>query len=167
MTTGVLELAAWPAPDRAYGEEAKELRRILTEFTETPDVTETFGNRLRTLNAAFRDAAVEDWDGRGATPVDQETYHVARSFLNALPVTVPDPSISIDPDGEASFTWVRRRGATFSVSVGRDGTLSFAGIYGSKSNYGTESFIEEIPASVRGNLARLFPQGTTETVGNP
>jgi len=161
--TATLELAAWPAPDRAVGEEAKELRRMFAAVSDKLDATEAFGNRLRALDAAFWDAAVNDWDGQGAPAADRETYAVARAFLRALPMTVPEPSISIDPDGEASFTWARRRGAMFSVSIGRDATLSFAGVYDSKSNYGTESFIDEIPKTIRDNLARVFPEGTAQT----
>ena len=166
MTAPALDLSTWYRPDSAYGDEAKSLRRMFDQVTYELDATETFGQPLRALDSAFADASTDDWDGQGATAADFETYRVARAFLRALPVTVPSPSISIDPDGEASFTWAQRRDMMFSVSVGRDGTLSFAGLYGSKSNYGTEFFIEEIPKAIRDNLARLFPQGSTQAVGS-
>jgi hypothetical protein len=140
---------------------------MFAKVTDELNATETYGQPLRALNAAFSDAEMDDWDGQGAAAADQETYAVARAFLRALPVTIANPSISIDPDGEASFTWARKRDAMFSVSVARDGRLSYAGLYGSKTNYGTESFVDQIPKAIRDNLARLFPEGTAETAGSP
>ena len=166
MTAPALDLSIWNRPDSAYGDEAKSLRRMFDNVTDGLDATETFGQPFRALDSAFADASVEDWDGEGATAADRDTYILARAFLRKLPVTVPSPSISIDPDGEASFTWAERRDMMFSVSIGRDGTLSFAGLYGSKSNYGTESFVGQIPQTIRDNLARLFPQGAAETAGS-
>jgi len=55
MTTATLQLTAWPASDSAYGEEAQKLRRMFAKVTDELSATETYGQPLRALNAAFSD----------------------------------------------------------------------------------------------------------------
>lgn len=147
-----------PPAGRAVSSEAKVLRGLF-EVALDPRLSIVLGKRDRDLESACLEAAVENWDGYGAEPVDRAAYERARVFLRALPVTAPDPEISVDPDGEVSFTWQREPRKVFSISVGRSRLVSYAGVFGPNTTYGDEHFVDELPQVVKSNLARLFPAG--------
>lgn len=108
------------------------------------------------LADAASEAAIANWDGYGAKPVDPLAYRQAERFLAALPTTTPVPDVSVDPDGEVSISWNVEPGWIFSVSIGASGRLSYAGLFGTSKAYGTDWFITEIPQTVLGSIARLF-----------
>jgi hypothetical protein len=81
----------------------------------------------------------------GSAPVEPSTYAYASQFLQILPANALPPDISVDTDGELLFEWDRGPRQTFSVSVGRDGTLTFAGLLGYRKVHGTEHFREALP----------------------
>lgn len=141
--------------DIGQGGEAEKLRR-LEPFSEHSILLD---QRYLALTEAYLEALEDNWDGYGAIAPTKETYDVACSFLNYLPSSVPDPDVEIDPDGEVSFDWYIRPRMTFSVSVGPTGRLSYAGLYGRSTTYGTESIIEGLPAAILGNIGRLYSQG--------
>ena len=96
-----------------------------------------------------------DWDGYGAAPVAFETYRNAEQFVHALPNGMPQPQVSIDPDGEISFEWYAAPNRVFSVSVGPDNELAYAGLFGASRTYGTEVFFDEVPEVILQNIKRL------------
>jgi hypothetical protein len=120
----------------------------------------SFGRRAWDLDAAYSEASRRDWDGYGAEPISPGTYARAIEFLRSLPLTVDNPDIAADPDGEVSFTWTRGPRALFSASIGADGRLSYAGLYGESAIHGTEWFIGALPSILHASLARLFSART-------
>lgn len=108
------------------------------------------------LADAASEAAIPNWDGYGAKPVDPLAYREAERFLAALPTTTPVPDVSVDPDGEVSISWNTEPDWVFSVSIGATGRLSYAGLFGTSKAHGTEWFITEIPQTVLGCITRLF-----------
>lgn len=83
------------------------------------------------------------------TPVDQETVLAALGFAALLPRSLPSPEIASDPDGEVSFDWSGPAGKMFSVSVSRNGRISFAGRFGATSKiHGTEQLSEILPHEI-------------------
>lgn len=147
---------AWP--DRAVSSAAKELQEWVNNAIDT-EYSVAWGKRQWDLEAACSEASESNWDGYGAHRVDYLTYVTAKKFLEALPTTPIDPEIAVDPDGEVSITWRKAVGRVFSVSVGASGRLSYAGIWGSVNNHGTEYFFDQLPSSIKAGLARLFPAG--------
>lgn len=105
------------------------------------------------------DAALEarqpNWNGYGARPVQGAAYAKARTFIQALPTTVPKPDIGIDGDGEVSVDWLFGPELVFSVSVGPSGRLTFASVIGKRAIQGTEWFDAGIPAAVLDELTRV------------
>ena len=95
-------------PDPAMGRVAERVRKLFDSAIEKGR-SASFGKRHWDLESACSEAAEGNCDGYGAYPVNQATYDRAKEFLEALPLTLPDPDIGADPDGEVSFGW--RRGA--------------------------------------------------------
>lgn len=137
---------------------ASELRERLAEAL-APHSSATFGQRRWDLEAACSEASKPNWDGYGAEPVSLKTFRQAVRFLESIPLTIPNPEISVDPDGEVSFTWSRSPRQVFSVSIGEDGRLSYSGLHGDSTIYGTEWFHDALPDAVEAAMARVFPSG--------
>lgn len=158
MSTLVLNPTNTIWADNAVSVEAKEIGNRLRQTIDA-DPSVAWGKRRWDLNAACWEASEANWDGYGAGPVELATYEVAKKFLDVLPSTPADPDIAIDPDGEVSITWRKAPRQVFSVSIGGDGRISFAGIFGARDIYGTEYFVDQTPPAVVAVLARLFPTG--------
>ena len=100
-------------------------------------------------------AQVEDWDGEESARVEPSTYVYACQFLRLLPSTIPVPEIAADTDGEILFEWDLGRRRVFSVSIGRDGTLTYAALFGHTKTHGTEHFREALPPVISNCFERL------------
>lgn len=98
-------------------------------------------NLIDTLLDCFR----TDWDGYDAFAVSPQTYHNARRFLEALTGAWPQPSVAADPDGEIALEWCRGPRMRFSVSIGLDATISYAGMFGTSTVHGTVSVEDKAP----------------------
>jgi hypothetical protein len=144
--------------DRALSEEAQTLRELISaasEFSGSMAVGEPKRTVQEALDAAYAAAQIHNWDGEGSARVESSTYVYASQFIRLLPSTAPLPDITADTDGEILFEWDQGRRQIFSVSVGRDGTLTFAGLFGHTKTHGTEHLREALPVVISDCLARL------------
>src|SRR5689334_16528393 len=57
---------------------------------------------IRLSDAAVA-AAEPNWDGEGASPMQQSTLRYAARFLFSLPQGMPVPTVTVDRDGDAVF----------------------------------------------------------------
>lgn len=145
--------------DRALSEEARALRGLIdeaSEFLGSITVGEPKRTAQEALDAAYARAQVDDWDSERSARVEPSTYAYASQFLRHLPSTIPVPEISADRDGEILFEWDFGRRRVFSVSVGRDGTLTYAALIGYTKSHGTEHFSEALPLAISNCFARLI-----------
>ena len=149
---------SWLFGSRAYGEDAKLVKQQLCEIEreDRSEIGEKKREVLHALEDEFRRACSMNWDGYGALPADPFSYNYAGEFLRLLPSHVPNPEISVDPDGEISMEWDCGPRNVFSVSVGRDGTLTYAGLFGYNKAHGTEIYSGHIPANISTNLNRVL-----------
>src|SRR4030095_2307577 len=69
------------------------------------------------LLKTFEECRQPNWDGYEAQPVREETYRLAHRFLASLPLSIPVPSISAEPDGQITVEWHRSPQRTLSVSI--------------------------------------------------
>ena len=148
VATPITGFASVPWIDRGFSEEARLLRDWTVEVTKFSRsiVLEKPRRELQdALDAACVAAQEPNWDGMGSAPVEPSTYTYASQFLQIFPANALPPDISVDTDGELLFEWDRGPRQTFSVSVGRDGTLTFAGLLGYRKVHGTEHFREALP----------------------
>lgn len=111
----------------------------------------------RGLRGVVEQCSFPDWDGYGAEPVSKETARLAWNFLAALPLGMPAPAVSAEPDGHLTFEWYRSRRRTLSVSVSPDGELHYAALLGPNKAFGTEVFLGEIPKTILDWIERVHP----------
>jgi len=107
------------------------------------------------LEEVHQECLTSGWDGYQAEAVAPETYHLANEFLKALPLGIPVPSVSADPDGQIAFEWYVSPRKTVSVSISRDGDLHFSSLNGSSSVFGTETFYGKAPRNILEVIQRL------------
>jgi len=108
------------------------------------------------LSEALKNCSTDNWDGYGAKPLSMDSYIEALRFYLKLPLTHPYPEVSVDPDGEIAFDWFNGPNKVFSVSIGSNYLLSYAGIFESGKIHGSEYFGDELPQEILHNLKRVF-----------
>lgn len=167
MTVAALSFeSGFPVPpwtDRGLSEEAHTLRDLISsalEFRRSITLGEPKRAAAEALDAAYAAARVDDWDGMGSAAVEPSTYLYARQFLALLPSAAPMPEILVDRDGEMCFEWDFGPRRVFSVSVGRDGTLNYAGLFGYSTAHGVEHLREGLPLAISSNLERVTASST-------
>jgi hypothetical protein len=107
------------------------------------------------LDEVQQECSETGWDGYHAEPVSPETHFLAGEFLKALPLGIPVPAVSADPDGQITLEWYISPKKTVSVSISGDGDLHFSSLNGSSSIYGTESFYGKAPRNILEAIQRL------------
>ena len=115
------------------------------------------------LLKTFEECREPDWDGHGAQPVCEGTYHFAHQFLAALPVGGPSPSIGAEPDGHITVEWYRSPQRTLSVSVSPNGALYYAALLGKERICGTETFRARMPQVLSDLIARIEERKTANS----
>jgi hypothetical protein len=146
--------------DRGVSEEAKEIRAHLEHVREDLLESLSLGESYRDAVSALYDIAgqfsIPNWDGYGAVQASPMAVNQAFRLLRTLPSTLRTPELSVDPDGEISFEWYLEPRRVFSISVGPNGELSYAGLFGRSDAHGTEYFGDELPKAIMDNLSRLL-----------
>lgn len=105
--------------------------------------------RLQLLEPEIMALLASDAVNEGSEAVREETAQQALIFAMLLPKSLPLPEVAQDPDGEISFDWIGKSGKMFSVSVGPDGTISYAGWFSDKSKVdGVEQLSERCPREI-------------------
>ena len=107
------------------------------------------------LLETFEECRQPNWDGYGAQPVHEKTYHLAHQFLAALPLSTPLPSIGAEPDGHITVEWYRSPERTLSVSISPDANWHYAALLGSTKTCGTEPFTGAVPKVVADLIHRV------------
>ena len=110
---------------------------------------------LSELADVYEEASEGNWDGYDAAAIDPMSYFWARRFLMLMPVIGCDVEIACDPDGEVSVEWYHAPDRVFSVSIGRDGRLSYAGRFGRSTVSGTDFLEDDVPSGIHSCIARL------------
>lgn len=137
--------------DPALSPEAASVRNVLDQLAPEAG-PEMLGlerkNMLAHLREAFLRGLAYNWDGEGALPVEYSAYAYARRLIQLLPLGLPVPEIYPEPDGDVAIEWDLGRRRVFSISVGRDGTLNYAGLFGRRKLHGVEFLGDRIPRSI-------------------
>lgn len=166
MTTAQLAIyrtgSATSRSGRGVSAEADTIRHLFDALfrdrLESITLGDAYREAVEALWDVFQESSEENWDGYGARIVDAITYVHAKNFLEALPTTLPGPQVSAEPDGEISFEWYIGPRWVFSISVGRENELTYAGLFGRSTAHGTEYFTDGLPKPIAENLDRLFSQ---------
>ena len=144
--------------DRGASDVAQALNSFVKEMLEdcSPSAIINANESLQELYNLLEECSTENWDGYGARPVDPDSFNEAERFIRALPTTVSEPEVAVDPDGEISLEWYFEPRKVFSVSIGKRNEIKYAGLYGFNKTYGREYFDDEIPKAIFDNIDRLF-----------
>lgn len=143
--------------ERGVSEVAQFLRKLRADDADrskSVDIDERWLQVTEALRIAFEEASESNWDGEGAAPAHPLSYEYARAVLAAFSRTIPIPDVYVDSDGEFCLEWDSGPRSVFSVSVGPDGTLTYAGLFGVNKTHGVETFTDSIPVSIENNILR-------------
>lgn len=146
-----------PSQDRGVSQTAPAWAELVGEvFQPSPSITgAAVADLLRAIDEAATAAAVPNWDGEGALPVEGTTRDFARVFAAALPAGATPPEVSVDRDGDISFEWYVAPQRVFSVSVRRDGVLHYSGLFGPNKSHGSEVLLRGIPDPIAQGISRV------------
>lgn len=98
-------------------------------------------------NIAFN-CSRNDWDGDGAEAISSAILLSAFRFLEKL-TTNQMPDIDPESDGEICFTWQKNKNNVFSISIGANDRVAYAGIFDDREFRGKEHIINrEIPRNL-------------------
>lgn len=141
------------------GDDLRRLEALLYDAVERLLDSVALGKPLqdasRQLYQVLEQCGRSNWDGYGAQPVLFDSYEKAKRFVRSLPFGIPVPEVSAEPDGEITLEWFAAPTRVFSVSVGPDNELNYAGLFGASRTYGTEVFHDEIPEVVLSHIKRV------------
>ena len=116
-----------------------------------------FSKSLKSLQEAYQQYSVKNWDGYGAAPMSIDAYSEATRLIRMLPSSIPLPDIVPEPDGGIGLEWYKRKGFSFLISVSGKNTITYVGRFGKNNQtYGIENFIDSVPQVVLNGLKRLF-----------
>jgi hypothetical protein len=102
-------------------------------------------------------ALTSDDADKESVAVTLATAQQAMTFAMLLPRSLPIPAVAADPDGEISFDWIGQAGKMFSVSIGADGRISYAGRFSDKSKtHGIEQLSETCPQQILVGIERAI-----------
>ncbi len=108
------------------------------------------------LAEAWEECHQPNWDGYDALPVSRDALRNMYTFLEAMPLGFPRPTIGADPHGHLSVEWYRSPRRVLSVSVSDDDLLHYAALLGSNSTCGTETYFGEVPESILNLVRRVY-----------
>jgi len=107
------------------------------------------------VQSAYETAGEQGWDSYGARKADPFSFYYAQQFASTIPAGFPAPEVGVDPDGELSFEWNYGPRDVFTVSVSPQAELSYAGLFGRSTTYGTEQFVDRLPPAILEGVRRL------------
>lgn len=141
-----------------FGVDKAVVRRYLDEWYRSLLITGRVASRMHELDAARERAGVGNWDGEGAAAVTPETAERARRFLELLPASAPEPSVTPETDGEIALEWYLSPTRVLTVAIGSHLQISYAGLFGSEAEaaYGYAFFLDELPPEFVNLLQRLY-----------
>lgn len=99
------------------------------------------------------------WDGYDASPLSEESFLHARSFIELIPVWAPRPDLVPSPEGWISFEWRSLMNRILSVTP-ENRVLIYAAALGSQNvHYGRvslEEYREKLPPHITEILSKYF-----------
>ncbi|MBI4651269.1 hypothetical protein HY745_08305 [Candidatus Desantisbacteria bacterium] len=111
---------------------------------------------LGALENIYKECSINNWDGYGSVSINIHSYNNARKLIETLPISIPIPEATIDPDGNIAFEWYRSQSKIFTLCLEGYNKIIFAGIFGNKRIHGTEDFDRDIPDLILYNIKRVY-----------
>lgn len=146
----------------AVGEEAtwigQQLDSMIHDDVDTVmSVGWSRSEAMRDLMRIREECSLPGWDGFGAAALDLDSWARAVRLILDLPIDLPVPEVSIDPDGEIAFDWNLGQRRALSASVGGEGRFTYATIAGAAEASGNEYYASGFPSTLLEGLRRILP----------
>ncbi len=143
---------------RASSEEAGAIERLTLSIVESMQSSETLGRatQRQAIYVVARDCAQPGWDGADAAPVQRDTVLWAERFLQLLPLSLPRPTVGVEPDGDLTFEWYASRHRLLSVSISPSGMMHYAAMIGSARQSGRLLMGNEMPSELIDLIWRIM-----------
>lgn len=93
---------------------------------------------------------------RDVAPVVKGADRQARVFLSCIPAGLPRPDILVHPDGEIALEWYEGQRQVFTISIGSNDVLNYAGLFGESKVYGREVFLGKFPELFVRHIGRVY-----------
>lgn len=116
--------------DRAFGDEAIELRSLLESACSPP--MERSAEALKRLTSALVVA-----EQREGMRLDVEVFQKAVDTLRLLPSEVPLPRVAVESEDEIGLDWDNAYDNVLSVTIDRSRQFGYSGIVKGNAAYGT------------------------------
>jgi hypothetical protein len=144
-----------------FSEESEMLRASLEEALNHYLGPNVLGEPLRSafenLDEIMETCSHENWDSYGAKMISDSAYREAKSFIQLLPITFPQPNISPEPSGGITLEWYKNPNHVFFVILSGTGVITYAGLYGvDNQDGGTVYFGTSIPTSIIDRIRSIF-----------
>ena len=90
-------------------------------------------------------------------PINDSAFNGALGLAMCLPDDIATPDIYVTPSGDVMFEWFENTRRVFSIMVGSNNKLSYAGLFGSDKFHGN-SYLDDgyIPNQVIENIYRVY-----------
>jgi hypothetical protein len=144
-TAGIFEFVDSDAVSNEASSVQRLFRKTRHDFWSSVSLGYSRDTCRKQLTEAWQQATIKGWDGYGADAVHPSAVLNAYAFIDAFPSNVPMPEVAVDPDGEISFDWFNAPRRQFSISVGANNVLSYAGLFGRDKVAGSERFQGTVP----------------------
>jgi hypothetical protein len=120
-----------------------------------PHFAESVQQQLRDVVAC---ANHDNWDGMKSLAANRRAVRQANRFLSMLPPSAFRsivPEVTVDPDGEIAIEWYVSPSQLFSVSIGANGRLAWAGIIDGEEVPGHAMMKQRIPQELLDYINQL------------
>jgi len=134
--------------------EQPEPSQRISLFSEETTIGAQRLRALEELLVVFEETSSPNWDGFDSRPVEPRTLAWAAELLMSLPAYIPEPGISVHPDGQISFEWFRDPHHVFALSIDGRGVIHYSGILGPKDTRGTDQFADRVPVEIDRQIQR-------------
>jgi|SRR6185436_2128651 len=148
----------------AQGEDAHRIRMALQDIHRLLDQAQTRGGARSLLRKDVIDILSttnrRGWDGYEAIPIVPATVAKTLLFIDILPLDMPTPDVTPEPDGEIALEWYKSPSWVLSISVGQHNRLAYAGLFGPSKTYGAEEWHTAVPRMVTEAMRRFMAEDT-------
>lgn len=134
---------------------ATESERNRDQFLNSLVMGKQFQKSAHELQSVASECSSANWDGYNAYPVTADTYDIALQFLKALPLYSAPTSVGAEPDGHLTLEWYKSSRWLLSLSIGPDGMLYYAALFGTSKQYGSEPFLGNVPQPIMNLINRV------------
>lgn len=160
MMAGYTAALALSRPRSAVSAEAEAVRLNASFVVEQVHRSMAlFGPKatlISTLSALGEECRESNWDGYGAEPASFRALRRAEYLIASLPVDVPLPECSIEPDGCVSLDWMPAPYRTLTVSVGATDRLPYAWVDGTDRGHAVARLVDgQLPPRILAEIRRF------------